>query len=117
MAYACITRMRVQTTWRHEALGLVRQLMALHLDEAGCLFQGNDDDDPHGEVVRISLWESKEAAEAAAARPAVLALRSQLTLLCEAPPHQEAHELSSVFRRHALAALAKGDQARRPGGH
>ncbi|MBI2857085.1 MAG: hypothetical protein HYX95_02080 [Chloroflexi bacterium] len=108
MAYACITRMRVQTNWRHEALGLVRQLMALYMEEEECLFQGNSDSDRHDEAVKFSLWETKEAADAAAAQPRSRALRSQLMLLCEGPFREEAYELSGALRKQALASLARG---------
>jgi quinol monooxygenase YgiN len=68
---------------------VMRRLAAVAGASAGCLesYVLKPDDDS-GEVARIAIYQDEAAAESAATNQTVLALRSELHLICE-PGHVE----------------------------
>lgn len=106
MAYVRVVHMRIPDAWRQEALRIQLQLMAVEMENPKCLFQGTGDPNTCGERTLIGLWEGKQAAMDAATQPVVLMLRSQLMLLCEAPPRVEEYELAAAMRHGALRDIS-----------
>ena len=64
---------------------IMRRLTEVTSKQAGCTasYMMKPDDDS-GDIARISFYEQEQQADAAAQSPTIMALRSELHLICEA---------------------------------
>ncbi|MBI4235886.1 MAG: hypothetical protein HY688_00830 [Chloroflexi bacterium] len=102
MPYACITRATPQPRWRYGAEEMMRQIISLHMTQAGSLFQGMSGVTAEGVVVLLGLWQDRESALGAVAHPQARHLRTQLASLCAESPREGRYQLAGGVRIRGL---------------